>query len=119
MKTETTTTKTFWANIYIAGNLNLIENTIRKTCLEDGIVCVTVTPTNFIYTGGEESGVVIGLINYGRFPRPDETLKEIALKLGHLVMEAAFQTSFSIMFPDETIFVSRRDAVAKLNDGVA
>lgn len=31
-------------------------------------LCVTVTETDYIYTNGSEKGVIVGLINYPRFP---------------------------------------------------
>ena len=40
---------TFYANIYIAGDLRTIENIVREYALDVGL-CVTVTPTNFIFT---------------------------------------------------------------------
>jgi hypothetical protein len=43
------------ATIYIAGPVAKIESVCRKFC-ERGM-CVTVTPTTYIYTGGSEGGV--------------------------------------------------------------
>lgn len=34
-------------------------------------LCVTVTPTEYIYKGGREPGVMVGLIRYPRFPETD------------------------------------------------
>ena len=45
-------------------------------------LCVTVTETKFIYVNGNEPGLIIGLINYPRFPSDFLTLKDRALDLG-------------------------------------
>lgn len=58
---------TWWVKIYTSGPISRIEQVCREECYEDGL-CVTVTPVKFIYTGGEELGAEIGLINYPRFP---------------------------------------------------
>ena len=47
-------------------------------------LCVTVSPTTFIYKDGREDGVVIGLINYPRFPTTREALKKQAEEIALL-----------------------------------
>lgn len=100
--------KTYWAKIYIAGSISQIEQVCREYVIPGG--CVTVTPTNYIYTMGEESGAEIGLINYPRFPKsnPREELLEQAVELGGLICEKCFQGSFTVMTSDDTYFFSRR-----------
>ncbi len=45
------------------------ENTVRRYAPERfECGCVTVTKTKFYYKGGWERGLIIGLINYPRFP---------------------------------------------------
>ena len=64
--------ESYWVKIYIAGDIVQIEQICRQYCFHLGF-CVTVTPTKFIYTGGEETGAEIGIMNYARFPTtPDE-----------------------------------------------
>lgn len=99
---------TFWAKIYLAGDVSVIKQECRKYCFEVGL-CVTITPTNYIYTGGEESGVEIGLINYPRFPSTKDVLLSKAKELGERLMLACHQWSFLVMTPDETIFSTRRE----------
>ncbi len=96
----------FWANIYIAGPVPMIEQVCREFC-EQGL-CVTVTPTNYIYTMGEESGAIVGLINYPRFPKTNAVILNDAIALGHEIMEQCCQGSFTVMTPKETHFFSRR-----------
>lgn len=43
---------TFWATIYIAGDAEHAKQVCRDFCLAVGL-CVTVTPTTFIYSGGK------------------------------------------------------------------
>lgn len=102
------TAPTYWAKIYIAGPINIIEQTCRAYALEHGL-CVTVTPTKYIYTGGEETGAEIGLINYPRFPTEPETIKQTALHLADLILHDTHQGSYTVMCPDETTFVDRRE----------
>ena len=106
---------TFWAKIYIAGPIVQIEQVCRHFVLKGG--CVTVTPTNYIYTMGEESGAEIGLIHYPRFAKDAtkcatmETKKAIlddAEALGFKLLAECFQGSFTIMTPDDTYFYSNR-----------
>ena len=102
------TCETAWAKIYIAGNIEIIEQTCREWCMKGA--CVTVTPTNYIYTMGEEPGAEIGLINYPRFPIdfPQAQITNQAVELGELIMEKACQGSFTIVAPNGTHFISRR-----------
>ena len=65
---NTKTEPTYWVKIYLSGPLAVIEQVCREECLKKGL-CVTVEPTRFIYTGGEETGALVGLINYPRFPQ--------------------------------------------------
>lgn len=52
-------------SIFIAGDFDEARDLCRAFCDEEGL-CVTVTPTTYVYTGGEEDGVIVGLINYPR-----------------------------------------------------
>jgi len=105
--------KTYWAKIFIAGPIAEIEQVCRSYCMKGA--CVTVTPTNYIYTMGEESGAEIGLINYPRFPKdfPRIELLEEATLLAEKICEECYQGSFTIMTPDDTYFFSRRSGDEK------
>jgi hypothetical protein len=72
-------------------------------------LCVTITPTNFVYTKGGEPGVSVGLINYPRFPSSMEKIKDHALKLGELLRVGLEQMVVSVVFPDETILIRKED----------
>jgi hypothetical protein len=105
---QSMTEKTFEARIYMAGNIEVAKQVCREECFRRGL-CVTVTPTDYIYTGGEESGFVVGLANYPRFPsRPDE-IRDTAEELAAVLAERCCQHSFMIVKPDCTTWKSRRE----------
>lgn len=99
--------KTFWAKIFISGPLDVIEHVCRRETLFEGL-CVTVEPTKFIYTGGEETGAVVGLINYPRFPKNDDLILERATRLAYNLLVDTCQQSVLIMTPQETWWYSIR-----------
>ena len=104
--------ETYWARIYIAGDINEIRRSVRQFTWDIGL-CVTVTPTDYIYTGGEESGAIIELINYPRFPEEIDSIRLMAYNLGMRLMHDCFQRSFSVMTPEETVRYTRGDEVEK------
>jgi hypothetical protein len=94
-------------DIYIAGDVETARAICRKYCF-DVSLCVTVEPVAFVYKGGEESGVRIGLINYPRFPKSKEGLRSQAIELADLLMSGLYQMSYSVVGPDQTEWFSRR-----------
>lgn len=96
-------------DIFIAGDLAQAKQVCREFCFEKGF-CVTVEPVVYIYTGGEEAGVRVGVINYPRFPAEAKTLRDIAVELADKLVEKLCQHSYSIAGPDETEWFSRRPA---------
>lgn len=66
---------------------------------------LTLTPTEFIYVGGYEPGVIVGLINYPRFPKPNGTIKKYSLEIAEGLMELCKQERVSVVFSDETIML--------------
>jgi hypothetical protein len=93
--------------IYIAGDLARAEEICEEFCL-DGF-CVTCEPTKYIYKYGKESGVRIGIINYARFPRTKDGIKEITTCLAECLLLGLNQGSYSIVGEGESIFYSRRE----------
>jgi hypothetical protein len=92
---------TYWARIYIAGNRADAERVCRQLAFSKG-ACVTVTPTEYVYSGGQESGVIVGLINYPRFPMTPEQIDEEALWIAAHLQEALHQRSYTIETPTRT-----------------
>ena len=100
------TTDSYWANIYIAGDYWKAKDVCRRHCSELGL-CVTVTQTEYVYSFGAQSGVIVGLINYPRYPETTWVLEEIAEELGEKLFKELSQSSFTIMTPNETILFNR------------
>jgi hypothetical protein len=67
-----------------------------------------VEPTDYVYRGGLEAGVRVGLINYPRFPQDADSLFQISLLLAEHLMKGLHQHSFSIQTPETTYWYSRR-----------
>lgn len=100
---------TFTATIYIAGDFTTAKHICREFCMTG--LCVTVEPTTFVYTGGAEEGVRVGLLNYPRFPCEPGDLLARARQLADDLRDGLCQHSWSIVTPTETIWSSRRDGV--------
>ena len=99
----------YWVRIYIAGPIDIIEQTCRKYCTDNGL-CVTVSPTKYIYTGGEEVGAIIELINYPRFPEKDHGFIWVkALDLAEKIMYDGSQGSYTVMDSKDAYYYSRRE----------
>lgn len=107
---ENKTEPTYTAKIYLSGDIEVIKQECRKYCMEVGL-CVTINPTLFVYTGGEEYGVEIGLINYPRFPATPDKIKAKAIELAGRCRDACYQHSYLILDPMETIYNSKRQPV--------
>lgn len=103
----TKTEPTFWARIYMSGPIEIAKQVCREECLRDGL-CVTIEPTLFIYTGGEEAGFVVGLINYPRFPKTNAEVEQRARDLAALLLSRTAQQSSLLMTPAITEWVTSR-----------
>lgn len=99
---------TYWVRLYLSGPLPVIEQTCRRECYLRGL-CVTVEPTRFIYTGGEETGAVVGLINYPRFPSTPDEIWSRAVRLAGRLLDDTFQHSILLMDPAKTVWITRRE----------
>lgn len=95
------------AEIFIAGDLNEAKKICRNFCSLEGL-CVTIEPTLYIYKGGEEAGVRIGLINYPKFPCSQTQLTNTAMLLADRLREELFQDSYSVVTPEKTYWRSWR-----------
>lgn len=68
-------------------------------------LCVTVTRTEFVYANGREPGIIVGLINYPRFPSTPEIIKEHALELARRLKKAFNQNRVTVICSNETIML--------------
>ena len=82
--------------VFMAGDIGHAKQVIRRFC-RDASLCVTVTPTTFIYNGGEEEGFVIGLRNYPRFPSDSYALRSTASDLGERLVAELGQRSYMVV----------------------
>lgn len=101
-------TATYTATVYIAGEMAQARQALRRLCMQG--LCVTLTPTTFIYTAGAEEGVAVGLINYPRFPKSNEEIWELAISIGMNLMDELCQRSFSVVAPDKTHWFAKDEA---------
>lgn len=99
---------TYWAKIYMSGPIEIAKHVIREDCLCEGL-CVTIEPTTYVYTGGEEAGFVVGLINYPRFPSKPEAIRDRAYALMLKLLDGTYQHSGLLMTPDSTVWVTKRE----------
>lgn len=94
--------------IYMAGDIAQAKQACREFCYEAGL-CIHIEPVDFIYTGGEETGFKIGLVNYPRFPSDSASLRTKALNLAGALQHRLCQHSYLVVGPDQTEWFSRRE----------
>ena len=99
--------ESFSVDIWIAGDIATIERSLREYCFDFGF-CVTVTPTKYIYKGGQEDGVVVGIRNYPRFPKEQQVLMNQAVSIAKELIKSTYQWSCMIVGPEETVWLSNR-----------
>jgi hypothetical protein len=68
-------------------------------------LCVSITETEFVYTGGNEPGLTVGLINYPRFPSSRDEIRKHAIAIAEGLLSLYQQHKVSIVFPDETLMI--------------
>lgn len=105
--TERTTCESFSVKIYIAGPIEMAKQILRREALVEGL-CVTIEPTLYLYSGGEEQGYVVGFINYPRFPKEHKEILARAEHIANILLNETYQQSYTIVTPVESIFVSKR-----------
>lgn len=98
----------YWARIYLAGPVDEMKQIIRRECMREGL-CVTVTPTDYLYTGGSEVGAIIELVNYPRFPQQVDDILHRAVDLAIKMRDETFQHSVMVMVPTMCYWYSMRE----------
>lgn len=94
-------------SIFIAGDYEAAHEACLAYCRDVGL-CVTVTRTSYVYTGGAEGGVIVGLINYPRFPAEPRAIWWQAEQLAAHLRLMLRQDSYTIQAPDKTVWFSHR-----------
>lgn len=108
MELTTKTCGTWWAKIYISGPIEVAKQLLREECKRKGL-CITIEPTDYIYTGGEETGYVVGLLNYPRFPVSNEALDQRAIEIAKMLRDRTFQSSVLVQLPNITHWFTDRE----------
>ena len=103
MKIKSVATRVY--EVFIAGDYTLALDVCRKFCMKVGL-CVTVEPTEYVYTAGQESGVRIGLRAYPRFPKTPINLH--AVGLAKELMKELCQETALVVTPEQTTWFSNR-----------
>lgn len=108
---------TAWANIYVGRRVGYTDELIPLSALQAACVnycnkvglCVTLTHTEFIYKNGTEPGVIVGLINYPRFPCEPADLYERAYALAEELKIVARQFRVTVVTPHGTVMFGEKN----------
>jgi len=93
----------FTARIFVAGDYQVAKEVCREYVVTG--VCVQIKECDYIFTGGQESGVEVTLINYMRFPSCPEAITEEAILLAEQLIIRLHQLSASVVTDWESIFI--------------
>jgi hypothetical protein len=85
--------------------IDLAKSICQEYCNKVGL-CVSVTPTTFIYTRGNENGCIIGFINYPRFPQTNDQIFNHAVNVAKLLKEKYHQKKVTLVASDKTLMIS-------------
>ena len=98
---------TYVVTLYLSGPIEVAKQALRAECLREGL-CVTIEPTTFIYTGGEETGYRVGLLNYPRFPSEPGDLDYRAARIADMLLAHTHQHSALVVTPQVTYWRTLR-----------
>lgn len=98
---------TYTVILSMAGDITQAKVFLRKECYKKGL-CVTVMPTTFLYTGGEEEGFEVGFVNYPRFPSTPDNLYARARNIAEEMLPFMCQLSCLLVAPDKTEWLTLR-----------
>jgi hypothetical protein len=115
------TVPTFTATIYVGLRRGYTNEVMPFESVEKFIqewvdrisICVTVTRTQFVYKKGNEPGLIVGFINYPRFPSEEQDIRMKALMLAGELLHFCKQMRMSVVFPDKTIMLSNTEEIEK------
>ena len=101
---------TFTASVYVGlrehytdvfHTIEEVEGVCLEYCSEVGL-CVTVTPTKFIYKNGNEPGCIIGFINYPRFAESANNILQKTIDMSRILLSKFNQYRITIVCQDKT-----------------
>lgn len=100
---------TYTVTIYMAGSIEKAKEFLRERCYPPNKgLCVSIKPCSYIYTGGEEEGFEIGLVNYPRFPVSKEELWLDACVIAEKLIPGLCQWSALLVAPDKSEWITNR-----------
>jgi len=99
---------TYKVEIFIGGDYGQALDACEEFCTIVGL-CVTVEKTCYVFRGGRENGIRVGLINYARFPKDEIRLWQTAEELANHLKVRLSQGSFTIQDHEDSFFISTRD----------
>lgn len=110
-------TKPFQAHIYCGLRVGYSDEyytheDVEKICqsyVNEFKWCVTITKTRYVYVDGAEDGIIVGIIYYPRFPKTDEALKRLTLRLASILLEELGQNRISVVFNNEVVMLGGQD----------
>lgn len=77
----------------------------RRYCDKMGLG-LTITPTSYLYTDGYEPGIIVGLINYPRFPSEQATIRAHAMEIAKLLLYGMDQARVTVISGNDTFMLS-------------
>ena len=83
-----------------------VRMTVDRYIFACGGDCVTITETEYRYKGGSEPGVIIGWIQYPRFPRKRKKIRKDALYLAGMLMFNLGQNRVTVTTPYKSYMIS-------------
>jgi ferredoxin len=95
--------KTWTASIFMAGDIGTAKQVAREFCRTVGF-CLSIRPERFIYTGGEESGFCVTVIQYPKFQQPEHELWDVTVFIADLIRDRCCQRSYTIISTDRTLW---------------
>lgn len=119
MYSQHTEVDTYWASIFVGFKNSETEeihsiDEVRKICsdyVNEIGLCVTITPTEYVYSDFKtmdyrgETGAIVGLINYPRFPSSPKSIRKCAIDLAEDLKEKLEQHRVTVQFPDDTVML--------------
>jgi len=100
--------RSYPVSIFIAGKDVALAEVVCGDYCDDVGLCVTVTLTEYVYTKGKDFGIIVGLINYPRFPLRPKQIWTHAEALAERLRFEMRQESYTIQAPDKTVWFSHR-----------
>lgn len=84
-----------------------VEKLLEQYCNDNGCG-LTVTETKFIYKNGKEPGVIVGLINYPRYPCTAIDLQDCAIDIARILKNGFRQERVTVVTNTLTLMLGNK-----------